>query len=205
MKEITSTLLAEGSSDGVLIPLLQLLLQDVFDAPIAATAMANLSISKSLSLTERITQALSLFPSEILFVHRDSDAENPHKRTLEILSAVKHATPTKLVCVVPVRMTETWLLTQDVPIRRAAGNPHGTIALNLPPLKKLETLIDPKETLFQCLRIAKDGSSRQMHKFIPEQHRHKVGENTTDLSKLRLLPSFMHLENQLREYSNHRT
>jgi hypothetical protein len=84
MKELTSTLLAEGSSDRVLIPLLDLLLSDLCDAPIAAIAMANASIPKSLQLRERIGQAVTLFPSEILFVHRDVDAQTTQQRAKEI-------------------------------------------------------------------------------------------------------------------------
>jgi hypothetical protein len=204
MKELTSTLLAEGSSDRVLIPLLDLLLSDLCDAPIAAIAMANASIPKSLQLRERIGQAVTLFPSEILFVHRDVDAQTTQQRVKEIEDTAKGYSTVKLVCVIPVRMTEAWLLTEEESIRRAVGNPRGTTELNLPSLGRLEALPDPKEELFRCMRLAVDLNSRRMRGFIPEQHRHKVGEQITDLSKLRKLPSFVHLENQLRRYCENR-
>jgi hypothetical protein len=39
-----------------------------------------------------------------------------------------------VVCVVPVRMMEAWLLIDEMAIRRVAGNPNGRIPIELPVL-----------------------------------------------------------------------
>ncbi len=205
MKELTSTLLADGSSDRALIPLLQMLLGELCNVAIADIAMANTSISNTLALDQRIALTLAMFPSEILFVHRDAETQSCDQRVAEIARAAKPGGAAKLICVVPVRMTEAWLLTQEAAIRRAVGNPRGTVALNLPQVARLEGVPDPKEELFQRMRLAVDKSARRMRAFVPEQHRHKVAQHISDLSNLRKLHSFMHLENQLRDYFKTRT
>ena len=43
-----------------------------------------------------------------------------------------------IVCVVPIRMTESWLLISEPAIRRAASNPRGREVIHLPRLQKME-------------------------------------------------------------------
>jgi len=96
-------------------------------------------------LTERVRGALELFPADLLFVHRDADREPTATRRDEIRKAVEIATPNQAtVPVVPVRMTEAWLLIDEPAIRSAAGNPRGTMALDLPKLGAIEGTADPK-------------------------------------------------------------
>jgi hypothetical protein len=57
-----------------------------------------------------------------------------------------------VVCVIPVKMTEAWLLIDEKAIREAAGNPKGRQPLNLPKPSKTEELSDPKETLKPIFR-----------------------------------------------------
>jgi hypothetical protein len=44
-------------------------------------------------------------------------------------------TPVRHIPVVPVRMTEAWLLADEFAIRSAPGNPNGTQSLDLPDLR----------------------------------------------------------------------
>jgi hypothetical protein len=102
-----------------------------------------------------------------------------------------------LICVVPVRMTEAWLVANEKPIRSAVGNPNGTESLGLPPVKDIESLPDPKEILFAALKAASGLNASRKRRFNPHQFRHRVRELTDDLEPLRKLSSFKHLEAQV--------
>jgi hypothetical protein len=88
-------------------------------------------------------------------------------------------------------------------IRAAAGNPTGRSKLNLPDLAKIESLPDPKQVLFDALRIASDLPPSRLRKFNPEEKRHRVTDLMNSLDRLRKLPSFTHLEDQIRRYFSH--
>ena len=55
------------------------------------------------------------------------------------------------ICVIPVRMTEAWLLIDEKAIRIAAGNRNGTEILEIPKLHELESLPDPKKLLYELI------------------------------------------------------
>ena len=75
--------------------------------------------------------AFEFYPCDVLFVHRDAEAQLPAFRREEVTRALAH-TEIPHVPVIPVRMTEAWLLADENAIRRAAGNPNGDEELNLP-------------------------------------------------------------------------
>ena len=64
------------------------------------------------SLSERISRSLELYPCDLLFIHRDAERAPVESRIAEIRESVKEKqiAPTPVICVVPVRMTEAWLL-----------------------------------------------------------------------------------------------
>jgi hypothetical protein len=51
-------------------------------------------------------------------------------------------------------MTEAWLLIDERPIRLAAGNPNGTQNLDLPDIRTLEDIPNPKHVLRGALLAA---------------------------------------------------
>jgi len=192
------TLLADGSSDRTLIPLLELLL-DVHCPHAYSIEFANPQIpAGKRTLSQRIASALDLYPCDLLFVHRDAEKAAPALRDAEIQTAMTElglALPH--VCIIPVRMTESWLLVDEAAIRRAAGNPQGKMALGLPAASRVESLPDAKETLFEALRTASGLAPQRLQRFAPEQVRHRVSELITDLAALQRIPSFQHLETQV--------
>jgi hypothetical protein len=99
-----------------------------------------------------------------------------------------------IVMVIPVRMTEAWLLFDESSIRYAAGAPNGTIDLELPPLKRCEAIPDPKGCLYASLRTASEKSGRHLKKFNVNAAIHRVTELIVDFSPLRTLSAFQHLE-----------
>lgn len=195
------TLLADGSSDRTLIPLLKLLL-DVHCPHDYDIQFANPQMPVGArKLAERIACTLDLYPCDLLFVHRDAEKVSPEQRASEIQIAVdEHPAVPLHICVIPVRMTESWLLVDEPAIRRAAGNPQGKMALGLPAAGRVESLPDAKETLFEALRTASGLPPQRLQRFQPEQARHRVSELITELAALQRLPSFQHLEAQVKAF-----
>lgn len=198
VEPLRTTLLCDGSSDRALHRFIEHLL----DAhPIAeergfTTAWADLSKLPMLpgpKLVARIEAALELEPCDILFVHRDSEGSSREHRLHEIREATPETFPSSaLVPIVPVRMTEAWLLIDERAIREAAGNPTGTIPLNLPRIRRLESLPDPKKVLEDALLRASEKSGRKAHQIRRTlgQRKHRVAELMDDLDPLDDLPAF---------------
>jgi hypothetical protein len=124
MDRLDFTLLADGSSDAILIHPLAWMLQQHFGFAVnGAWADLRRLPSPPKDLQGRIAAALDLYPCDVLFVHRDAEGESLDRRVAEIEDAVTGlADP--LVPVVPVRMQEAWLLIDEPALRRAAGKPQ---------------------------------------------------------------------------------
>ena len=199
MRVFSCTLLADGSSDSVLMPLLRMLLG--LHCPCAVDLQFAEGLSAATSpLDHQLKLALDNYPCDLLFVHRDAERDAPLLRTQQIDRARSSAGMTqRLIPVVPVRMTEAWLLVDEAAIRAAARRPQGNVALGLPPPAKIEGLPDPKEVLFTALRTASELTGRHLAKFHPEVQRHRVADHMgpTSIERLRRLPSFADLEDRL--------
>jgi hypothetical protein len=205
MKELRYTLLSDGSSDSALIPVLTWLLQaHLVDCAIQHEWADLRRVPKSLkdTFSKRIQLAVELYPCELLFIHRDAEKEPRQKRVDEIRKAKEEAgesvsVPT--VCVVPVRMTEAWLLFDETALRRAAANPNGKHSLQLPDLTKLEDKPDPKELLYKLLGKASGLGSHRRKKLRVEELVHRVAEFIDDFASLRAMPAFKALEDELKQ------
>ena len=120
-----------------------------------------------------------------------AERQNPQWRYDEIAKAVAEASPCPpAVAVVPVRMTEAWLLLDEETLRKVAGRPRSTVHLNLPPPSQLEACPDPKSVLREVLDLASGLAGRRLRRF-----RERFGENRRSLAMaLRQLPSWQALE-----------
>jgi len=126
---VTYTLVADGSSDKVLLPILTWSLQQRDVTPIMEQWA---DIGRTPGGTEdRLKTALDLYPCDVLFVHRDAESQPSDLRRAQIADALRW-TLVRHIPVVPVRMMEAWLLIDESAIRSAAGNPNGTENLSLP-------------------------------------------------------------------------
>ena len=200
MRRITATLVTDGSSDRLLIPLIKLLFSEYADVPYQVNFAEGLPPIAE-GLQPRIESALAFFPCDFLFVHRDEEGVGITVRQQEIESSWPENQQTAvLICVIPVRMTEAWLIASSKPIRLAVGNPNGTDALNLPLSKDIESSLSPKEILFTALKTASGLNARRRARFNPHQFRHRVSDLIDDLAPLRLLSSFNHLEAQVKKH-----
>lgn len=196
------TLLGEGSSDQALLPILRWLLVEHLPEVALESAWADLGrlARPPRTLGERIARTLELFPCDLLFVHRDADRESPATRRTEIVAAATVAFESaggpapsiRQVPVVPVRMSEAWLLFDEAALRRAAGNPNGRVAISLPSIGSLEAIPDPKRLLRDLILTASELTGRRRDKLRPSAAR--VAGLIDDFSPLRALSAFRALE-----------
>lgn len=194
MKTFRFTLLAEGSSDRVLIPILRWMLlhhHGSFDW-IGQFAELHELPRPPKGLSERISVTNEYFPSDILFIHRDADRESVEKRREEISSAFAETDGLEDLVwtpVIPVRMTEAWLLISETALRSAVGNLHGKVSLSIPPIGKLEGVPNPKAVLEQHLIIASELTGRRRKKFHFPEHRARIPDFIDDWKQLLEVPS----------------
>jgi hypothetical protein len=197
MNTLRYTLLADGSSDAVLIFIINWLISEHYpDVGIQSEVAKNMG-KVGWNLTTRISKALSLYPCDILFVHRDAESQSHALRLQEIKDAFSES-ENLYVPIIPIRMTEAWLLADEKAIRVASGNESSNIDLKLPPKKKWENLPDPKQVLFDALTTASGRSGRALKSFKPAERRARVTELTRDFSTLRGLQSFDSFESTLK-------
>lgn len=154
-------------------------------------------IPRQQSTEERLRAALDLYPCDVLFVHRDSEGQPSHWRREEIANAL-HQTLIRHIPVVPVRMTEAWLLADESAIRSAAGNPNGREDLNLPDIRQLEDVPNPKRVLYRALTRASGLNVRRRSRFPIRQRVHLISNYIDDYSRLNVLPAFRLLQQDIR-------
>jgi hypothetical protein len=139
-----------------------------------------------------------------MFVHRDADDEPHAQRRREIETAWADAAQRKqdippAVCVIPIRMQETWLLLEEAAIRRAAGNPNGREPLKLPRVAQLENVPDPKQVLYEALKKASGLSGRRLKAFQERRAAVRVADYIDDFTPLRRLSAFELLEQEIEQ------
>ena len=200
MNQLTFSLLTDGSSDVVLLPILRWLLQQHLPNYTLQGEWADVRPFACRTLTDKIIRAIEIYPSNLLFVHRDAEKEPKEHRYREIQQALERTSPTlavPIVCVVPVRMQEAWLLFDTPAIRHAANNPNGRASLNLLQRNRLEELADPKEDLYALLRQASGLHGRRLRAFSEPVHARRVADYIEDYASLRMLSAFAKLEEDL--------
>jgi hypothetical protein len=203
-------LLSDGPSDRVLLPILDWLLQQ-------HGVTSNLSrdwadpgqfrrTNGGNSPTTRIRDVLKVYRCDLLFVHRDAEKQEASLRYDEIKHAVLGiASEVKVppyICVVPIRMTEAWLLFDEQAIRSASGNPNGRMPLDLPNKNRVEALPDPKEILYSLLKEASGLPTHRRRSFRPSANAIRVTDFIDDFSPLRGLMAFDALEQDIAEFLN---
>ncbi len=201
--ELNCTLLSDGSSDKALIPILRWLLCRYLPNRPVQLRWADLRQlpHPPREPHERIAKSEQLYPCDLLFVHRDAESISIDDRRTEIHQALNRAgAMAPGIAVIPVRMMEAWLLIDEVAIRKAAGNPNGSMQLNLPRLRDIESITNPKNTLHDLILEATGFLGRRRKKFERlDLHSavQRIPEYTEDFSPLCQLSAFQMLEQQV--------
>jgi hypothetical protein len=141
-----------------------------------------------------IEEVRRIYRPHLIIVHRDAERESWEARRREVPSSPGVAP------IIPIRMTEAWLLIEERAIRRAAGRPSGREPLGLPPPRALEARPDPKRDLDQALlRAAGDPTGRRgrwLRGELPHL-RFRVAEEIQSYEPLRELSAFRRWEEHL--------
>jgi hypothetical protein len=192
-----ATLLTDGSSDQVLLPILRWLIASLTSESVEIVwADLRCLPDPPSALKERVSLAVEYYPCDLLFIHRDAELEAPEKRVEEIPSA--NSLGHKHVCVVPVRMQEAWLLLDECALRRAAGRPSGREPLNLPTPTKVERVANPKAILHSALMRASGLKGRRAKQFNVYAAAHRLADLVVSWDLLRQLSAFKRLEHDTR-------
>ena len=204
MEELRYTLLSDGPSDKALMPILTWLLrQHVPNLPIQPSWSELRRLpTPPRELHEKIQKSIELYPCDLLFIHRDAETTSLEERLGEINQSVSNALVDRQMpavgCVVPFRMTEALLLFDINAIRQAAGNPNGTVPLNLPTLSDVESIPNPKRVLHNILRTATELRTYRRRRFDTNFAVQRIPECIEDFSSLRSLSAFIALEDELK-------
>jgi len=200
--QLRFTLVADGSSDRALVPILRWALRQQLNAkPAVEFADLRKLPQRPRALSDRIARGVELYPCEILFVHRDAERETLDKRLQEIQGALESIHENiPWIGVVPIRMQEAWLLIDANALRKAADGTDKRLPV-LPPIKRLEDLPDPKQKLRDLMRQAGGASGRKLKKFNRdlEERIQRLAETIDDFSPLRQLSAFQRLEKDIQE------
>jgi len=145
-------LISDGTSDSALLPIIDdaLIKYSKYKSPQGKRADLSRYNRPIRFLHDRITYAIDLYNPGLIFIHRDAERESLHKRVTEIELALGKCNKDgykdrKHVKIIPVRMTEAWLMIDQSAIKRAAGNPGSRSKLKLPKKQALEDIPDPKK------------------------------------------------------------
>lgn len=137
---------------------------------------------------------------DYLFVHRDAEGQEVIRRQHEVRDGVERGGFSgPVVPVIPIRMTEAWLLLDESAIRRVAGRPSGREPLDLPLPQAVEAVPDPKRMLKDALVKAANVSGRRLKTFrrrFPALRRQLLAELDID-GPVRGLTAWQQLERDI--------
>jgi hypothetical protein len=198
MRVIRGTMVSDGTSDQMLFPILQWLFHEN-GMPAVELTRPNLGALRHppVGLLNRVRAAVLQNPCDLVLVHRDAESQTYSERADEIARDLfEFGAETPHIRIVPVRMSEAWLLIDEDAIRRVAQRPNGRIPLSMPQLSQLESLPNPKAKLLDLLVTASETSGRRLDQFKKEARSriHQLAEFIPDYSPLRNLHAFRSFE-----------
>jgi hypothetical protein len=195
---ISISIICDGTSDFCLQNIIEWITDNKFPDQSFRLSIARELTPAHDSLDLRLRKAAEAYEPDILICHRDAENMTHASRVLEINTAKATSNISiSVVPAVPVRMTESWLLTNEYAIRSASNNKNGDVPLPLPKYSEIENLSDPKTVLFDALKKASSLNGRRLQKFDVYRARSRVASLTTDFSMLQKLNSFIKFEAEL--------
>ncbi len=172
--------------------------------PIILDAQPKSARSENILLVARQARGYHL-----LFVHADADARLParamRERIVPGFQAVQDARNLgesvcgHLIPVVPVQMTEAWMLADGDTLCEIIGATHSAQDLNIPARSGLvEAIADPKDRLRQVLATADAGRTRRRHQRMVASLYEPLARRI-NLDRLAFVPSFVQFREDLKE------
>jgi hypothetical protein len=204
---IRSALLCDGTSDRALGSVAERL-ATALGFSIDVEVLDFSLIAPGFTVSERLMVLPQLVANPaVLLVHRDAEKETRSSRLAEISDSFA-ATGLILpyVPIVPVRMTEAWLLCDEDALRIASGNPAGRVKLDIR-VERAELEVDAKSVLKNKLAEASETVGRrreQLNKRFPMIRRQLLERLDVDgpVNRLSSFAAFRtDLHNTLRDLS----
>ncbi len=123
MNSIKYTLICDGSSDRTLLRIIEWLFNDLYPTISANGQYCDFrslpNPPKQENIAQRVRIAEHLAPFNICFYHRDAEKFSIEHRKAEIRDSLTDHQNGVVVCVIPVKMMETWLLIDKEAIKKA--------------------------------------------------------------------------------------
>ena len=190
-RQLTWSIVADGGTDRLLVPVIQWAIHRLDpDVEILEPEFRKRRGSVEESLGACSSGAM------IIFVHRDSESLSLQDRLREF----ETVTRPNVVPVVPVQMSEAWILFDGPAVARAAGSRDAEVPV--PRVAEIESIGNPKERLDKLLfRAAGEPAGRRGRIFRRSiaQRRVSVAEYITDYRPLENVPAFRSFQGDLAE------
>lgn len=206
MPTLVTALYAEGRSDERFLPIIiqrtavRLLCEHAHQPVDVLEPQLLYSVDAGARREERILDiARQAHGHHLLFVHADADDATPARARQERIrpgfeAVARSRQAGAAVCavllpVVPVQMTEAWMLADGATLRDLIG--AGTCVLDLPARPALvEHIADPKARLRQALAAVAAARPRRRRREHQLADLYEPLARQIDLARLRLTPSF---------------
>ena len=190
-RQLAWSVVADGGTDSLLVPIIQWAVHRIDPGvEILEPEFRKRIGSVADFLTTYETGAM------LIFVHRDSENLGLDERRREFETLDRQ----DFVPVVPVRMSESWILFDGPAIAKAAGSPSSQVPV--PPIAEIESIPDPKYRLNELLFRAAGAPTGRKGKIFRSsitRRRVSVAEYITDYSPLENVPAFRSFQEVLAE------
>ena len=190
-RQLTWSIVADGGTDRMLVPIIEWAIHRL-DPDVEILEPVFLKRKGSVQDFLRTYESDAM----IIFVHRDSENLPLEHR----LSEFDDVTRQDVVPVVPVRMSEAWILFDGRAIARAAGSRADEVSA--PRIGEIESISDPKDRLDkQLFDAAGSPTGRQGRNFKRSiaPRRVSVAMHIEDYGPLEVLPAFRSFQDALAE------
>lgn len=180
--QITYGILADGGTDRVLEPIISWTIRQIHPE----VEILEPEFAKRHGTLADALRAYPIGPM-LVFAHRDAETAGYEARLREFADVEDD----RVVPVIPVKMTEAWLLIDAEAIGLAVGRPSARVTL--PKISELENLADPKNHLESLLVEAAGNPTGRHRKRLRQKlttYRVSVASRIRDFSPLRNVESF---------------
>ena len=190
-RQLTWAIVADGGTDRLLVPIVRWAIHRL-DPEVEILEPEFRKRDTKISIDAFLDAYRS--GAMLIFVHRDSEGLALENRLGEFASVGR----SDVVPVVPVRMSEAWILFDGPAIARAAGSPSSPVAV--PRIAQIEDISDPKDRLDELLFLASGSPSGRRGKVFKRSivdRRVSVASYISDYSPLENLPAFQSFQEAL--------
>ncbi len=190
-RQLTWSIVADGGTDRLLVPIIEWAIHRI-------DPQVEILEPQFRKRRGGVKQVLAKQDSGdmLVFVHRDSEGV-PLEERLQEFEGVERP---DVVPVVPVQMSEAWILFDASAIARAAGAPSAEIST--PRVAELESIANPKQRLDELLIAAAGNPSGRRGRTFKRSivaRRVSVAEYIADYSPLENVPAFTAFQDSLAE------